>query len=122
MFEVTSVQRRWLRGRWHVHPSLPCRIPPLHLIVLEDILLIVIQDIVLIVLVSILHWGIQCEDVVLLVVLLFIEAFQRRFDGLYVLLILLNVLEGCWDKRCLWLFIHVGEISHRGRVLLDHWH
>ena len=43
--------------------SLPHGIPPLHLIVLEDIILIVIQDIVLIVLVRILHWGIQCEDV-----------------------------------------------------------
>src|SRR5215471_13712988 len=98
MFEVTSVQRQWLRGRWHVYPSLPCRIPPLHLIVLEDIILFVIQDIVLIVLVHILHWGIQCEDVVLLVILPFIEALQRRSEGLYsllILLILLNVLEGC---------------------------
>src|SRR5262249_23845663 len=103
--------------------SLPRGIPPLHLIVLEDIILFVIQDIVLFVLVRILHWGIQFEDVVLfLVVLPFIEAFQRRFDGLYVLLILLNVLERCWEKRCLWLLIHVGEISHRGGVLLDHWH
>src|SRR5262252_6627034 len=74
--------------------SLPRGIPPLHLIVLEDILLFVIQDIVLIVLVRILHWGIQCEDVVLLVVLPFIEAFQRRFEGLHIFLILLNILEG----------------------------
>src|SRR5262249_42861843 len=104
MREVTSVQSRWLRDRWDVHPSLPCRIPPLHLIVLEDIILIVIQDIVLIVLVRILHWGIQGEDVVLLLVVLpFIEAFQRCFDGLYVLLILLHVLERCWEKRCFWL-------------------
>src|SRR5215813_8153285 len=80
--------------------SLPRGILPLHLIVLEDIILFVIQDIVLIVLVSIFHWGIQCEDVVLLVVLPFIEAFQRRFQGLHVFLILLNVLnvlQGCWD-------------------------
>jgi hypothetical protein len=60
---------------------LPRGIPPLHLIVLEDIVLIVLEDIVLIVLVRILHGGIQCEDVLLLV-LPFIEAFQRRFDGL----------------------------------------
>src|SRR5262249_11138696 len=57
------------------------------------IILFVIQDIVLIVLVSILHWGIQCEDVVLLIVLPFIEAFQRRFDGLHILLNVLNVLQ-----------------------------
>src|SRR5262249_34698837 len=77
--------------------SLPRGIPPLHLIVLEDIILIVIPDIVLIVLVRILHGGIQGEDVVILVVLPFIEAFQRCFDGLDVFLILLIVLEGCWD-------------------------
>ena len=58
MREVTAVQSRWLHDRWDVHPALPCRIPPLHLIVLEDILLIVLQDIVLFVLVHILHWGI----------------------------------------------------------------
>src|SRR5215831_5461465 len=90
------------------HRSLPGGIPPLNLIVLEDILLFVIQDIVLIVLVSILHWGIQCEDVVLLVVLPFIEAFQRRFEGLHIFLILLNILnilEGSWDARCCWLLI-----------------
>src|SRR6266487_5119237 len=69
--------------------SLPRGIPPLHLIVL----------------VRILHWGIQCEDVVLLLVVLpFIEAFQRRFEGLHVLLHI-NVLEGCGDDRCLWLRI-----------------
>src|SRR5215813_14935323 len=92
--------------------SLPRGILPLHLIVLEDILLFVIQDIVLIVLVSILHWGIQCEDVVLLVVLPFIEAFQRRFEGLHVLLILLillHVLEWCWEDRVCCILIYVGE-------------
>src|SRR5215467_6398419 len=88
--------------------SLPRGIPPLHLIVLEDIVLFVIQDIVLFVLVRVLHWGIQCEDVVLLVVLPFIEAFQRRFEGLHIFLILLNILnilEGGWDARCCWLLI-----------------
>jgi hypothetical protein len=86
--------------------ALPRGIPPSHLIVLEDILLFIIQDIVLIVLVHILYWGIQGEDVVLLLVVLpFIEAFQRRFDGLYFLLILINVLEGNCDARCLWLRI-----------------
>src|SRR5262245_45724875 len=102
--------------------SLPRGIPPLHLIVLEDIILIVIQDIVLIVLVRILHWGIQFEDVVLLVVLPFIEAFQRCFDGLYVFLILLNILEWCGEDRVFGLLIHGGEIRHRGGVLLDRWH
>src|SRR5215831_17864117 len=78
---------------------------------------------VLIVLVNILHRGIQFEDVVvLLVVLPFIEAFQRCFDGLYVFLILPNVLEWCWDKRCLGLFIHVGESSRRGKGLVNRWH
>src|SRR5262244_2174275 len=100
MREVTSVQRQWLRDRWDVHPSLPRGIPPLHLIVLEDILLFVIQEIILIVLVHILYWGIQGEDIVLFrVVLPFIEAFQRRFEGLRVFLILFNVrnvLEGSW--------------------------
>src|SRR5215510_13909593 len=85
--------------------SLSRGIAPLHLIVLEDILLFVIQDIVLIVLVRILHWGIQGKDVVLLVVLPFIEAFQRRFEGLHIFLILLNILEGGWEDRCLWLRI-----------------
>ena len=84
--------------------SLPRGIPPLHLIVLEDILLFVIQDIVLIVLVYILHWGIQGEVVVLLVVLPFIEAFQRRLERLHIFLNILNVLEGGWDARC-WLLI-----------------
>src|SRR5215813_7226318 len=94
MREVTSVQSRWLRDRWDVHPSLLRGSPPLDLIGLEDILLFVIQDIVLIVLVRILHWGIQGEDVVLLLVVLpFIAAFQRRFEGLRVLLILLNILN-----------------------------
>src|SRR5215510_5490450 len=100
--------------------SLPRGIPPLHLIVLEDILLFVIQDIVLIVLVRILHWGIQCEDVVLLVVLPFIEAFQRRFERLRVLLILLNllnVLKGCWDDRCLWLCIAARGAPPCARLL-----
>src|SRR5919198_3977527 len=78
--------------------SLPRGILPLHLIVLEDILLFIIQDIVLIILVRILHGGIQGEDVVLLV-LPFIEAFQRRFDGLYVFLLIL--LAGSWEDRCL---------------------
>src|SRR5262249_10981190 len=102
--------------------SLPRGIPPLHLIVLEDIVLIVLEDIILIVLARILHWGIQGEDVLLLVVLPFTEAFQRRFEGLYVLLILLFLLEGCWENRCLWFFIPGGESSRRGKGLLDCWH
>src|SRR5262245_19413004 len=102
--------------------SLPRGIPPLYLIVLEDIILFVIQEIVLIVLVRLLHWGIQGEDVVLLVVLPFIETFQRRFEGLDVLLIPLNVrnvLEGSWKDRVFCLLIHGGDISHRG--LVDQW-
>src|SRR5262245_39412828 len=103
--------------------SLPRGRPPLHLIVLEDIILFVIQEIVLIVLVHILHWGIQCEDVVLLVVLPFIEAFQRCFDGLYFLLLLLfNVFEGCGDARCLWLLIHVGERRRLVQGVVDRGH
>src|SRR5262245_53401399 len=105
--------------------SLPRGIPPLHLIVLEDIILFVIQEIVLIVLVRLLHWGIQGEDVVLLVVLPFIETFQRRFEGLDVLLILLNVrnvLEGSWKDRVFCLFIHDGESSRMVKGLLDRWH
>src|SRR5262249_47241773 len=67
--------------------------------------------------------GIQFEDIVLvLVVLPFIEAFQRRFEGLCFLFILLNVLEGCWEDRSLWLLIHVGESSRRGKGLVDRWH
>jgi hypothetical protein len=41
-----------------------------------------------------LAWGIQGEQVFLLV-LPSIEAFQRRFEGLDVLLNVLSVLEGC---------------------------
>src|SRR2546430_10713825 len=45
----------------------------------------IIEDIILIVLVRILNRVVQCEKVVfLLVVLPFIEAFQRRFKGLHV--------------------------------------
>src|SRR5262245_9165643 len=105
--------------------SLPRGRPPLHLIVLEDIILFVIQDIVLIVLVRILHRGIQGEDVVLLVVLPFIEAFQRRFEGLHVLpilLILLHVLDGCLHDRCFSLLILGARISRSGRGLLDRRH
>src|SRR5438128_8616027 len=96
--------------------SLPRGIPPLHLIILEDILLFVLPDIVLIVLVRILHWGIQFEKVVLLLVISpLIEAFERRFEGLHILLNVLNVLEGSWEDRCLWLRIYGGKSRRRGK-------
>src|SRR5919198_1213580 len=79
--------------------SLPRGILPLHLIVLEDILLFIIQDIVLIVLVHILHRGIQCEDVVLLL-----------------------VVEGSWKDRVCCPRIHVGESSRRVKGLVDRRH
>src|SRR5262249_27840224 len=104
--------------------SLPRGIPPLHLIVLEDIVLFVIPDIVLFVLVHILHGGIQGEDGVLLVVLPLIEAFQRRFEGLYVLpiLLFLLILEGYWKDRVFCLRIHGGESSRMVKGLLNRWH
>src|SRR5215813_1896663 len=94
--------------------SLPRGIPPLSLIVIKDIILIV--------LVRILHWGIQGEDVLLLVVLPFIEAFQRRFEGLHIFLILLNVLEWCGEDRVCCSLIPGGESSRRGKGLLDCWY
>ena len=57
------------------------------------LLVFIIEDMVLLVLVRILNGVVQGKDVVLLVVLPFIEAFQRRFEGLRVLLNILNVLK-----------------------------
>src|SRR5207245_4626155 len=86
------------------------------------ILLLIVQNIVLLVLVSILNGVVQLEKVVLLLVVLpFIEAFQRRFKGLHVLL-LLNVLERRWDARCLGLLLYGGERSRKVKGLLDCWH
>src|SRR5262249_61879996 len=74
--------------------------PPLILLIL------LIQEIFLIVLVHLLDRGVQAEDVLVLVVLVpFVEAFQRRFEGLQVLLIYLNLLGGCWQDRCSCLLI-----------------
>src|SRR5262249_29882584 len=85
---------------------------------LPFLILVIFQDIVLIVLVRILHGVIQFEKIVLfLLVLLFIEAFQRRFEGLRILL--LYVLEGCWDERYLGLLIYVGNSSRMVQGLVD---
>jgi hypothetical protein len=50
------------------------------------LLVLIIQEIFLLVLVHSLDRGVQAEDVLVLVFLLpFVEAFQRRFEWLYVL-------------------------------------
>src|SRR5436190_12656566 len=76
----------------------------------------------LIVLVCIFNGVIQCEEVVvLLVVLPFSEAFQRRFEGLDVLLLHLHLLEGYWADRYLWLLIQARNSSRRVKGLLNRW-
>src|SRR6266567_1850031 len=124
--EVTA-WKGYLRAKYTLYPwrdsallrSLPCGISPLILLVL-----LMIEEIVLIVFVSILNRVIQFEEVVflLVVVLPFIEAFERRFEGFRVLLILLNIREGSWEDRCLGLLIDGGESRRKVQGLLDGWH
>src|SRR2546422_5476700 len=111
---VVCIPREKRATRYPWRDSAPPRSLPL-------IILFIIEDIVLIVLVSILNGLIQFEEVALLLVVPFIKACQRRFEGLRVLLLHLNVLEGCWEDRCLWLLIPGGESRRMVKGLVARW-